>query len=114
MRLPGRIPQQVHVGVDDGIGRITGADLEIHGRLAAAVHELMGVAGTGGKPGAGAGHQHLYNRSLRDGVLYVITGGGGAPLHTFTEDYGGFMHYIVAKKRNGGYVFSVFDFKGTV
>jgi 3',5'-cyclic AMP phosphodiesterase CpdA len=63
---------------------------------------------------AGAGHQHLYNRSLRDGVLYVITGGGGAPLHTFTEDYGGFMHYIVAKKRNGGYVFSVLDFKGTV
>ena len=62
----------------------------------------------------GAGHQHLYDRSRKDGVLYVITGGGGAPLHTFTEDYGGFMHYIVAKKRNGGYLLSVFDFKGTV
>jgi 3',5'-cyclic AMP phosphodiesterase CpdA len=62
----------------------------------------------------GAGHQHLYDRSRKDGVLYVITGGGGALLHTFSEDYGGFMHYVVAKKRNGGYVFSVFDFKGTV
>jgi 3',5'-cyclic AMP phosphodiesterase CpdA len=62
----------------------------------------------------GAGHQHLYDRSRKDGVLYVITGGGGAPLHTFSEDYGGFMHYVVAKKRNGGYVLSAFDFKGTV
>lgn len=61
-----------------------------------------------------SGHQHLYNRSEKDGVLYVITGGGGAQLHPFTGDSSGFMHYIVAKKRNEGYVFSVFDFKGTV
>jgi 3',5'-cyclic AMP phosphodiesterase CpdA len=58
------------------------------------------------------GHEHLYNRSEKDGIVYVITGGGGAPLHTFLQDYGGFMHYIVAKKGNEGYFFRVVDFKG--
>ena len=49
------------------------------------------------------GHEHLYYRSEKDGTVYVITGGGGAPLYTFAEESGGFLHYIVAKKRNEGY-----------
>ncbi|NKB66091.1 MAG: hypothetical protein GKR89_03435 [Candidatus Latescibacteria bacterium] len=28
------------------------------------------------------GHDHLYERSLKNGVYYVITGGGGAPLYS--------------------------------
>ena len=28
------------------------------------------------------GHDHLYYRTLRDGIVYVVTGGGGAPLYT--------------------------------
>ena len=59
-----------------------------------------------------SGHEHLYNRSDKDGIVYVITGGGGAPLHGFTEEQGAFLHYIVAKKRNEGYFFRVVDFKG--
>jgi hypothetical protein len=27
------------------------------------------------------GHDHLYYRTIRDGVTYVVTGGGGAPLY---------------------------------
>ncbi len=27
------------------------------------------------------GHDHIYERSLKDGVQYVVTGGGGAPLY---------------------------------
>jgi len=27
------------------------------------------------------GHDHIYYRSIRDGVVYVVTGGGGAPLY---------------------------------
>ncbi|MBT3345567.1 MAG: hypothetical protein HOH74_12765 [Gemmatimonadetes bacterium] len=27
------------------------------------------------------GHDHLYERSVKDGVTYVVTGGGGAPLY---------------------------------
>lgn len=61
-----------------------------------------------------AGHEHLYNRSERDEIAYVITGGGGAPLLTFNEEYGGFFHYIVAKRINGGYVFDVYDMNGSL
>jgi len=28
-----------------------------------------------------AGHEHVYERSLKDGITHVTTGGGGAPLH---------------------------------
>ena len=27
------------------------------------------------------GHDHLYYRTKRDGITYLITGGGGAPLY---------------------------------
>jgi hypothetical protein len=40
-----------------------------------------------------AGHEHLYLRKRIDGVLYVITGGGGAPLYAKDED-GGFHHFV--------------------
>lgn len=61
-----------------------------------------------------AGHEHLYNRKERDGITYVITGGGGAPLLTFQEEFGGFFHYIIAKRLNGGYVFSVHTMDGII
>lgn len=41
-----------------------------------------------------AGHEHLYNYQKRDGVLYFITGGAGAPLYA-TPDRGGFHHYLL-------------------
>ncbi|MFW9833210.1 MAG: metallophosphoesterase family protein [Candidatus Thorarchaeota archaeon] len=56
------------------------------------------------------GHDHLYYRTIRDGIYYVVTGGGGAPLTLYqTEntvwqegdvafsDY----HYCVAKYESG-------------
>ena len=56
------------------------------------------------------GHDHLYYRTIRDGICYVVTGGGGAPLALYqTEgtvwqegdvafsDY----HYCVAKHESG-------------
>jgi hypothetical protein len=41
--------------------------------------------------GVFAGDDHRYDRSEKDGILYIISGGGGAPLHLFT---GGYFHYI--------------------
>jgi hypothetical protein len=32
-----------------------------------------------------SGHDHQYYRALRDGIYYVITGGGGAPLYGIDE-----------------------------
>ncbi|OPX95184.1 MAG: 3',5'-cyclic adenosine monophosphate phosphodiesterase CpdA [Syntrophorhabdus sp. PtaB.Bin006] len=61
-----------------------------------------------------AGHEHLYNRTIRDGIAYIISGGGGARLHAFTEEQGGFFHYIIAKRNKEGYVLRVYDFEGKV
>jgi 3',5'-cyclic AMP phosphodiesterase CpdA len=55
------------------------------------------------------GHEHLYNRTGKNSIMYVITGGGGARLITSREEYGGYYHYILAKKREEGYVFTVYD-----
>jgi hypothetical protein len=39
-----------------------------------------------------AGHDHIFNRYIKDGVNYITTGGGGAPLY---HGYGGdFFHFI--------------------
>jgi 3',5'-cyclic AMP phosphodiesterase CpdA len=59
-----------------------------------------------------AGHEHLYKRIAKDGITYVTGGGAGAQLIAFTEESGGFHHYIVAKRRNEGYLFSVCDLRG--
>jgi serine/threonine-protein phosphatase CPPED1 len=40
-----------------------------------------------------AGHIHEYAREVRDGVTYLVAGGGGAPLVT-PPDRGGFYHYV--------------------
>lgn len=40
-----------------------------------------------------AGHVHAYDQTNRDGVLYIISGGGGAPLDR-SEEEGGFYHYV--------------------
>jgi serine/threonine-protein phosphatase CPPED1 len=87
----------------------TGYGLDRHPADRNRLHQLFAK---GGVALVMAGHEHLYNRSEKDGIVYVITGGGGAPLHGFTEDQGAFLHYIVAKKRNEGYFFRVVDFKG--
>ncbi len=40
-----------------------------------------------------AGDDHRYDRREKDGILYLISGGGGAPLHPFKER-GGYFHYV--------------------
>jgi hypothetical protein len=41
-----------------------------------------------------AGHEHLYHRSVHDGINYVVTGGGGAPNDAGPET-GAFQHYLL-------------------
>jgi 3',5'-cyclic AMP phosphodiesterase CpdA len=40
-----------------------------------------------------AGHEHYYQRRMVDGIVHVITGGGGAPMYDREED-GGFFHVV--------------------
>nr|MBU1327941.1 metallophosphoesterase [Candidatus Omnitrophota bacterium] len=40
------------------------------------------------------GHEHLYNRSIHNGVYQIIAGGGGAPV-SVPEEKGGFYNFIV-------------------
>jgi 3',5'-cyclic AMP phosphodiesterase CpdA len=40
-----------------------------------------------------AGHEHYYQRRMVDGVVHVISGGGGAPVYDREED-GGYFHFV--------------------
>lgn len=40
-----------------------------------------------------AGHEHLFHSGRHDGLLQVISGGGGAPFHFYPE--GNFPHYLL-------------------
>jgi 3',5'-cyclic AMP phosphodiesterase CpdA len=40
-----------------------------------------------------AGHEHYYEKRTVDNVLYIITGGGGAPVYD-KDEYGGFHHFV--------------------
>ena len=40
-----------------------------------------------------AGHVHGYARTKRDGVVYLLVGGAGGPLH-LPRELGGFFHYV--------------------
>jgi len=40
-----------------------------------------------------AGHEHYYERRAVDGIIHIITGGGGAPIYD-KEEYGGFNHFV--------------------
>jgi hypothetical protein len=48
------------------------------------------------------GHEHLYNRQTRDGVVHIITGGGGADLYA-TPENGGYHHFLSVKANRLGY-----------
>ena len=40
-----------------------------------------------------AGDDHRYDRTERSDILYIITGGGGAPIYAF-KDSGGYFHFV--------------------
>ncbi|MBI5211868.1 MAG: metallophosphoesterase [Nitrospirae bacterium] len=43
-----------------------------------------------------AGHEHIFNETVKDGVRYFITGGAGSPLYQ-PPGKGGFFHYLIVK-----------------
>jgi 3',5'-cyclic AMP phosphodiesterase CpdA len=59
------------------------------------------------------GHVHLYSRKTINGVMHIITGGGGAQLYS-DEKHGGFYHYIYVTVDGDKVVGEVVDINGMV
>src|SRR5580765_3067407 len=65
------------------------------------------------------GHDHLYYRTIRDGITYVVTGGGGAPLYDVRmnalkkDDVAKKVHHLcVAELFSGDIHFMVYEVAG--
>jgi hypothetical protein len=59
------------------------------------------------------GHEHLYLRKVVDGIVHIITGGGGAPLYAGDKE-GGFYHFIVVTVDGNEVTGKVIDINGKV
>ena len=59
------------------------------------------------------GDDHRYDRREQDGILYVISGGGGAPLTSFKER-GGYFHYVWISVQRGNREGEVVDLEGQI
>ena len=59
------------------------------------------------------GHEHLYLRKTVDGILHIITGGGGASLYAGVEK-GGFYHFILVKVDETNVTGKVIDIRDKV
>ncbi len=59
-----------------------------------------------------AGHEHFYNRTVKDGILYIITGGGGA--HLITGTSGSWHHFILVSVRGRALEVQAVDDTGKV
>jgi len=60
-----------------------------------------------------AGDDHRYDRREKDGILYLISGGGGAPLTSFKER-GGYFHYVWISVQKGRIEGEVVDVDGQI
>ncbi len=58
-----------------------------------------------------AGHDHIYDRTARDGITYVIAGPTGGTLPSFLKN-GDSFRYMVVERKNGDYSFLVKDMAG--
>jgi predicted phosphodiesterase len=59
------------------------------------------------------GDDHRYDRMEKDQILYIISGGGGAPIYAF-KDRGGFFHYVWISIQKGKLEGEVVDLEGQV
>ena len=75
--------------VDGGIG----SSLDAYPAERDRVHNLF-VRNREKVQGVFAGHEHIYNFQVRDGVPYYTSGGAGAPLYAPPE-LGGFHHFLL-------------------
>ncbi len=59
------------------------------------------------------GDDHRYDRMVKDQILYIITGGGGAPIYAL-KDRGGYFHYVWVSIEEGRLEGEVVDLDGQI
>jgi len=59
------------------------------------------------------GDDHRYDRMVKDQILYIITGGGGAPIYAL-KDMGGYFHYVWVSIEEGRVEGEVVDLDGQI
>jgi len=74
------------------------------------LHQLFMKAGV---KAVFAGDDHRYDRREKDRILYLITGGGGAPIYTF-KDSGGYFHFVWISVQGGRMEGEVVDLNGEI
>jgi predicted phosphodiesterase len=57
-----------------------------HGGEYASMHRWINLFEDYGVDMVFNGHDHLYERSYKDGIWYIVTGGGGAPLYSVNQN----------------------------
>ncbi len=60
-----------------------------------------------------AADDHRYDRTEKDHILYLISGGGGAPLYS-SKGNGGYFHYIWVSVKRGKMEAEVIDLDGQI
>ena len=60
-----------------------------------------------------AGDDHRYDRIEKENILYLITGGGRAPIYAF-KDQGGYFHYVWISVKRGRMEGEVVDLEGEI
>jgi len=59
-----------------------------------------------------AGHEHFFNKTEKDGILYIITGGGGARL---IRGYpGSYYHFVNVSMKGNQFLIQVVDKEGKI
>ncbi len=71
-----------------------------HGSHNGVRDDLVPLFETYGVDAVFAGHDHVYERSTVNGIKYVVTGGGGAPIYSATGDWwtevtDAVLHYVL-------------------
>ncbi|HVN98230.1 MAG TPA: metallophosphoesterase [Syntrophorhabdaceae bacterium] len=87
---------------------IAGHGLDRHPKARDDLHHLFV---THGVSLVVSGHDHLYGRTIKDGILYVTAATLGGWLPFGSKDYEAFR-YIVAERNESGYSFRVIDMEG--
>jgi 3',5'-cyclic AMP phosphodiesterase CpdA len=80
------------------VSKHVGGSMDVYPRERDALHELL-VLHRDEIGAVFAGHEHIYNVQVRDGIKYYITGGGGAPLHG-KRPKGGFHHFLLVTMKD--------------